>query len=273
MTNPNIAGGFGATVNARLLDPNGLKYQMSYPEDIRVFGLSFDTRPREGSRVYGEYSYRPNQPLGINASDLIAAFLNRGALSALNLAKGVLALPPGATFEGWDRYKVSMATLGAAQTWPNMLGAARLTLSGEIGWSHVYGLPDPGRLRYGRSDDYGLASVDGGPACVDNTAARKSCDRNGFITPNAWGYRFRLAATYPGAFFGAALVPSLFYGKDAKGNSYGGFFVEDRWVVRPAIRAEWRSVFAEISYTHTGGGAYNTLIDRDLLTLFTGIRF
>jgi polyribonucleotide nucleotidyltransferase len=40
---------------------------------------------------------------------------------------------------------------------PKALGADRLMLTGEFGWSRVGGLPDPGVLRYGRSDDYGTA--------------------------------------------------------------------------------------------------------------------
>jgi hypothetical protein len=276
VVNPNIAGaggGYGANVNARLVDPNGLKYQMVYAEDIKLHGASFDVRPTSALRLFGEYSYRPNQPLQINASDLIAAFLNRVPNSALQLDRGVLALPPGASFNGYDRYGVSLASLGAAHTWQSVAGASRLTLSGEVGWSHVHGLPDPGRLRYGRSDDYGLAQVTGGAPCVDNTAAQKSCATRGFVTSNAWGYRVRLAAIYPGALFGATLAPSLLVGQDVKGNSYGGYFLEDRWLIRPALRAEWRQYFAELQYTRTGGGAYNNQIDRDFVTLFTGFKF
>jgi hypothetical protein len=272
IVNPNINGGYG-NLNTRLTDPNGLKYRMVYPEDIHLYGVSVEAKPTQSLRVWGEVAYRPNQPLQISPSDLIAAFYQRSPLSALNLAKGTNALPPGASFDGWDRHGVSMVTLGSGMTWPNLAGAARVTLNAEIGYSHIAGLPDPGQLRYGRSEDYGTAAVTGGAPCIDNTVAQKSCAVDGFFTSNAWGVRARIAADYPGAFFGARLTPALFVAKDVSGNSYGGFFVEGRWLVRPTLRADWGMVYADLQLTMTGGGPYNNQIDRDYVTLVGGLRF
>ncbi len=70
---------------------------MIFPEDVKLFGVSVNSTPAPGLRIFGEASYRPNQPLGINASDLIAAFLTRAPLSALNLAKNTNAIAPGGT--------------------------------------------------------------------------------------------------------------------------------------------------------------------------------
>jgi len=103
VTNPNIGGGFGALATTRLTDPNGLKYSMLYAEDIELYGVSFDSALDKTTRVYGEFAYRPNQTLNLNASDLIAAFLTRSPTSALNLAKGTNAIAPGGTFDGYDR--------------------------------------------------------------------------------------------------------------------------------------------------------------------------
>ena len=46
-----------------------------------------------------------------------------------------------------------------------------------------------------------------------------------------------------------------------------------RSLFRPALRADWGPYFAEIQYWGTGGGAYNTLIDRDVLMMWAGVRF
>ena len=275
VTNPNVAGGYGVlgANPTRLTDPNGLRYAMLYAEDIRLYGLSAATALSPTARVYGEFTYRPNQPLGLNASDLIAAFLTRAPSTALQLARDTNAIAPGGTFDGYDRFKVSTLTLGGGKAWPEVAGASRLTLGAEFGWSKAGGLPDPGVARYGRSDDYGTDAVTAGAACVDNTVAKKACALDGFITSNAWGYRLRAAATYPGV-FGATLTPSLTFAHDVQGYSYDGTFVEGRKVFRPALRAEWgQRYFADLVYTRFGGGRYFNQIDRDNMALSGGVRF
>ena len=273
-TNPNVAGGYGSLATfTRLTDPNGLKYALIYPEDIRLFGLSFDSKVDQTLRAYGEIAYRPNQPITLNPSDLIDAFLRRLPTSVLNQAKNTNAIPPGGTFDGYDRFKVTTTILGTDKVFPAAWGAQRLTLSGELGWIHVAGLPDPRVLRYGRSDDYGIAAINGVP-CVDTTVAQKTCAYDGFVTSNAWGYRLRLAATYPGLVFGATVTPSLSFAHDVNGYSYDGSFVKDRKTLRPGVRADWgKKYFAEIQYARISGGAYNPQVDRDNLTLVAGLRF
>jgi hypothetical protein len=272
-TNANIAGGYGSLATfTRLTDPNGLKYGLVYPEDIRLYGVSFDTTLDPSMRVYGEAAYRPNQPLNMNAHDLIAAFLQRSPTSLLNLARNTNAIPPGGTFDSYDRFKVSTASLGFSKALFRVWGAA-LELSGELGWSHVNGLPDPGVMRYGRSDSYGGGAINGIP-CTDTTRARKACAHDGYVTANAWGYRARLAANYPGAFFGATLTPSLTLAHDVSGYSHDDTFVKDRVVLRSAIRADWsKRYFAEIQYARISGGAYNLQVDRDTATLVAGVHF
>ncbi len=273
-TNPNVAGGYGSLATfTRLTDPNGLKYALIYAEDIRLYGLSFDAKPDPSFRVYGEIAYRPNQPLNLNLSDLIAAFLVRAPNSALNLAKKTNAIAPGGAFDGYDRYRVTTASLGSRAVIPATWGAQRLTLSGELGWSHVGGLPNAGLLRYGRTDDYGVAAINGVP-CVDTTVAQKSCAHDGFVTRNAWGYRIRLAANYPAAFFGATLTPSLAFAHDVSGYSYDASFLNGRKTLRSGIRADWgKNYYAEAEYANTSGGEYNPQIDRDYLTFVVGVNF
>ncbi|MCX7172006.1 MAG: DUF1302 domain-containing protein [Proteobacteria bacterium] len=274
VTNANVAGGYGSLATlTRLTDPDGVKYASVYAEDIRLYGLSFDTKLDATMRIFGEIAYRPNQPLNVNPADLIAAFLTRSPTTALVLAKNTNAIAPGGIFDAYDRFKVATASLGANKVSANTWGAERLILSGELGLSHVAGLPDAARLRYGRSELYGVAAVNGFP-CADTSAAQKSCAHDGFITSNAWGYRARLSAIYPGTFFGGTLTPSLTLVHDVSGYSYDGTFLKDRKVLSPAIRASWgKKYFAEMQYTRFSGGAYFTLADRENLTLVVGINF
>lgn len=280
-TNANIAGAattaaaygtFNPVTNAltRLTDPNGSKYGLIYAEDIRLVGLSFDTRVDPSMRVYGELAYRPNQPLNLNSADQLAALLQRSPTAALNLARNLLAIPPGGSFDAYDRFKVTSATVGANKVFANALGAERVVLAGELGIIHVNGLPDPGVIRYGRSDIYGVAAING-QAC---TASAKTCAHDGFVTTNSTGYRLRLTANYPGALFGATLTPLLSFAQDVSGYSYDGTFFKDRRVFAAGLRAEWdKKYFAGLQYTQYSGAAYNTLIDRDNVVLAAGVKF
>lgn len=276
--NANINGGYGQLNPARgnyqrVTDPNGLKYQIVYPEDIKLYGLSFTTPIDPTANLWGELAYRPSQPVSINASALIEAFYSRSPNSALAKNRNVLAIAPGGTFDGYDNFKVTTASIGGNKTFPDVIGAASLTLGGEIGWSNVSGLPDPGVVPYGRSDAYGSARVNGVATCAENLAGNK-CALEGFVTSNAWGYRVRIAATYPGAFFGASLTPAIIFAHDVSGNSYDGVFLDGRWAITPAVRADWgNAYFAEVRYVATGGGAYNILADRDYISLVVGARF
>jgi len=274
-TNPNIAGGFGNALT-RLTDPNGVKYALIYPEDIHLFGLSFDTRRGQATRVFGEIAYRPNQPLSVNFADLADAFVARNPNSILNRpssGKAALALPPGATFDAYDRYAVTTASLGVNQGLPGMLGSQRVVLAAELGISHVANLPDASAMRYGRSEAYGVAAVPGVP-CTDSYPG-KTCSLEGFVTNNAWGYRARVASTYNEAFLGATLTPSLTVAHDVRGNSHDGTFLEGRVILAPALRAQWgRRYFAEVIYTRfTNAPAYSMLIDRDNVQIYTGANF
>jgi hypothetical protein len=274
-TNANIAGGFGNVVT-RLTNPNGVKYALMYPEDIRLFGLSFDTRRGQATRLFGEIAHRPNQPLSLNFADLADAFVVRNPNSLLNRpasGKSALALPPGATFDAFDRFNVTTATLGANQGLPGALGAQRIVLAGELAWSHVADLPSPDVLRYGRSDAYGVAAIPG-VACADSYPG-KTCAHDGFITRNAWGYRARIALTYNDVFFGASLIPSLIFTHDVDGYSYDGTFLENRKILRSGLRADWKGkYFGEIFYTRfSDNPRYSMLVDRDNVVLFAGANF
>lgn len=280
--NPNVGGTFGVinpvTGNfSRLTDPNGVKYALVYPEDIRLFGLSFDTRLGRATRILGEIAYRPNQPLTLNLADAADAFVSRNPNSLLNRpasGKNALALPPGAILDLYDRYKVTTATLGLNQGLPGVLGSQRVVAGVELGWSHVSELPDAGTLRYGRSDAYGIAQVPGFP-CTDSYPG-KTCALEGFVTRNAWGYRARIGSTYTNTFLGGAnLTPSVSLAHDVKGYSYDGTFLEDRMLYGPGLRADWgRTFFAEIQWTrYSNKPRYSMLIDRDNLVLSTGTTF
>jgi hypothetical protein len=74
-------------------------------------------------RVFGELAYRPNQPLNINGTDILTAFLLRAPNSLLQLQKNILAVPAGGSFDGYDRFAVTTLNLGTNKVFPKALGA------------------------------------------------------------------------------------------------------------------------------------------------------
>jgi hypothetical protein len=280
-------GLYHARMNGRMATPGGIKstraglpliagnadgknvsYFIEYPQGIALTALTFAHRREQGA-VYGELSYRPNNPIQLAAGDVLAAFISTTAASLLRA--DITALAPGAAYHAYDRYKTTQAQLGLLQEWTY----AGVPLNGmaEVVWKHVSALPDPAKRRYGRADVFGGGPVNG--ACtVSAPSAAKQCSLDGYVSPNAWAYRLRLDGRLANVMPALLLVPSLTFTHDAKGWSYDGAINEKRQALNLAVRAEYRQRYlAEIVFTPSWGGDYNALSDRDLLSLAVGIKF
>lgn len=249
-------------------DGQNVQYLTEYPEKVRLFGLSFDTKAAD-TAISGELSYRPNQPLGLNGTDLLNGFLSNTAASLLR--QDALRTAPGSIFHGYDRYKMIQAQLAASKPIAKVWGAETLTIGGEIGLRHFVSLPDPSERRYSRSTAYGLGPVAG--VCQAG-ASDTMCSSDGYVSANSWGYRLRAALRYPAALAGADLTPSVALAHDVKGWSHDGVFSEGRKMLTLALRGDYqKKYFADIAYVTSTGGRYDILRDRDYLSLAVGINF
>jgi hypothetical protein len=281
MNTTSVAPSYRMTVNstapASPAQPTNVSYGLIYPENVRVFGTSFTKKLGAAVGAYGELAYRPNQPISYNASDLLTAFVIRSPASLLALRKDVLSVPAGGTFDAYERFKVVTGSLGTNAVFAKALGADRVVMVAEVGFSHINDLPSQDFLRFGRGTAYGAAAYVGAngslTACADAVGG-KQCTTDGYTTSNAWGVRLLSSATYPDALAGAALTPSLLLAKDVRGYSYDGTFSQGRTVIRPGLRADWaRTHFVDLQYNRFVGGRYNLLVDRDYLSLVVGTRF
>lgn len=249
-------------------DGQNVRYQTEYADKVRVWGLSFDTKAA-GTNFFGEFTYRPNQPLGLNGTDLLNAFLSNTAPSMLR--QDAIATAAGGTFHGYDRYKQLQLQAGASRAFKDVLGADSLTLAGEVGIRRLPSLPDPGVRRYGRSTVYGLGPVSG--SCLAGSTA-VMCSEDGYATATSWGYRLRASARYPGLLAGADLTPSVSFAHDVKGWSQDGVFNEGRKIASLSLRADYQKrYFADLTYVTAWGGTYDNLTDRDYVALSVGYSF
>ncbi|WP_367237479.1 DUF1302 domain-containing protein [Pseudomonas sp. Rh2] len=289
-----------------LLDPVGglagqggvstARYYLEYPEDIRLYGLSFSTTVG-ATAVAGEISYRPNMPLSLNASDVsAAATLGAAATNPLVNAglpvfqTGFASSAYGSLINGYVRKPFTQAQVTLTRTIDQLtfIGADRLTLVGEVGYSHIadLGATDGSDLRFGRSSVYGngelstagsaplLGGISGNNLCrqVANSANPDQCNSKGFYTADSWGYRVRAMLEYADLIGGVVLRPSVSFAHDVEG--FGPTFNEGDKSVSIGVDAEYLNRYnLAISYTDYFGGDFNTNTDRDFLAVSLGVSF
>lgn len=253
------------------------RYFFEYPEDIRLYGLSFQVNVGT-TAVAGEFSYQPNMPLALNSTDLTYAALgiddNYGIVTPSAVQGGVAA--PGAYLVGYKRMPVSQVQLSAIHLIEQVAGAQRLALAGEIAYNRIMGLKSgPGELRFGRDSIYGLGEYDdpgfGAPCEVMNGSPRP-CNGKGYYTSGSWGYRMSASLDYSNIFAGINLSPEIAWSHDVEG--YGPNFIEGAKSVYLALNANYLNRYsATLSYTDFFGGRYNPNTDRDYVAFSVSASF
>ena len=250
-------------------------YVIDYPEDQKVFGVSFATNVG-GWAWSGEASMVQDLPIQINATDLLRAGLTNGGTNPFSGAFGAATVPTqfnqrvanapnNSIVDGFDRFDVTQIQNTFIKTFDRALGSSQVVFVGEVAAVFVDGLPDVrnGGIRYGRSPTFGSASQTG--------------DFNGFVTEFSWGYRMRTQATYRDVFLGIDLIPSIAWSHDVDGWSPepGQAFNEGRQSIGWGLGFEFdANTKASINYTtFTNAADYDVLRDRDFISLSASYSF
>lgn len=285
-----LPGPFAAL--APLLVAGNSNYFIEYPEDIRLYGLSFSTTLPTGTAWSGEISYRPNAPVQLNSTDILFAGVRPigGALTNASILNGV----PGQDLHGYERKEITQIQTTFTHFFDQVMGASRLTLVGEVGATYVGGLESRSEKRYGRDPVYGpgelpatggvntcanilnASTINGaGPGSPQNNRSR-NCENDGFTTSMSWGYRGRAIWEYNDVFAGVNLKPNVAWSHDVSGYSPGpgGNFEEGRKAVSLGVDAEYQNTYtASLAYTNFFDGKYTTVDDRDFVALSFGVNF
>lgn len=282
-------------------------YQMVYPEDQKLMGMSFATSTEGGASIGGEISYRPDAPIQWNAFELILAglalpssrlyqdrlaevggIITDGVTPAHNNAKHLA----GETLEGYDTMDIWQAQMTYIKFFDQVLGADRLALAAEVGATYVPDLPSLDDARYGRSGAYGLgdavgvdtiATAAGVDACEAGYGATKSganantdnCTDEGYVTQLSGGVRLRAGIDYNNAFAGVNMTPNIAISYD-KGNGPepGAQFIDERLTTALGVKFVYQNqTQVTVSYTNFEGGDYNTTKDRDNIALAASYSF
>ncbi len=270
---------------------------VEYPEDIQMYGMSFNTTLPGGVAWQGELSYRPNMPLQKDDVELLFA-----ALSPLNsvvpalianpalrfcsqLNPGCTSSPFGVDQRGWSRNKVSQLQMTFTKAFPTVLGAEQLALVGEVGATEVWDLPDPSVQRYeGEGTDTGggfdvtscgtyvtvpgVGQIPVPSTCPPGSLRNPQTLKGGFPTPFSWGYRVAARADYNSVFGSPiTLSPRIAFNHDVNGTTPGpgGNFLEGRKSGTVGVEANYlNKLVFDLSYTaFLGGGQFNQISDRD----------
>jgi len=264
---------------APLVVAGNSNYFMEYPEDIRLYGISFSTTLPTGTAWSGEVSYRPNAPVQLNSTDILFA-----GITPLNPNVSLLQGQPGGTINGYNRKEVTQLQTTFTHFVDQVMGASRVTLVGEIGMVHVGGLESSSNARYGRDPIFGPGPLPAGTCEALNTGSlggnanaknvSRYCENDGFTTSTSWGYRARVIWDYPDVFAGVNLRPSVAWSHDVDGYGPNGLFNEGNKAVSLGLNAEYQNTYtADLSYTDFFGGKYNTSTDRDFVALSFGMNF
>jgi hypothetical protein len=256
-------------------DGRNAAYFLEYPAEVDTFAVNGRAKLPTGTIVLSEITYRPNQPLMLNGTDLLNAFAS--SVAPTPLRTDAMNAPLGSVYPGYDRYQTLQFNLAAVQPLKGILGAQGGSIAGEFSVKHVFDLPDPSVRRYERSDIFGLGPVNG--SCAVGIAIGQSlpeyCNNGGYVTPTAVGMRLRGTLLYADVMTpGFNVSPTVTYGWDIKGWSYDGLLNEGRQFVILALRGEYKKAwFAEIAYAPTWGGKYNISRDRSYASLVVGAKF
>lgn len=242
------------------------RYIVEYPEDIQLFGVSFNTMlTKTGIALQGEYSFRKDMPLQVDDIELLFAALgpinpNVAQFNQVGDYTGqfVTYIP------GYILKDVSQIQMTASKLLGPTFGANQFALIGEVGMTYVHNMPKKSDLR-----------LDGPGTPISGNEALKDLHfgevepASRFADSTSWGYRVVGRLDYNNAIGAVTLSPRIAWQHDVQGTTPGpgGNFIEGRKAITFGIGADYQLRWgADLSYTNFfGAGRYNLINDRDII--------
>ena len=242
-------------------------YFLEYPEDIPLFGLSFNTvLGTSGWALQGEYSLRHDAPLQRAERTVLEEGL-APILRTLDPTRPDFVPPQEVpeyldeyaqdTVQGYIRRDVSQVQATATRVFGPTMGADGLVFLTEVALMHVHDMPD--------SDTEPLESPAGGVLTAPGAPNPEEADADA----TSWGYRVAARLDYNNAIGSINLFPYAQFLHDVSGNSPApsGPFVDGRTALTIGLRADYLSRWqADIGYTRYAGDG-NDLSDRDFVSV------
>lgn len=264
------------------------KAQAVYPEDIKLYGFSFNTNIGETS-VAGEIAYREDEPFQIDdVETLYAAFPEQLAaaglrpdLAGISQYDNVFGAPqPGDDITGFIKSDNIQAQATITHLFGPTLGTDNLVFLAEVGYVQLEDMPDPDFLRLEVPGTFRSGSLEPLRDADGNIVSTREGLHIGlsngpevdqsFATESAWGYRLLGIADFNNVFSGINLQVRGTFSHDVDGYTPNPMFLffEGRKSSSISFTFDYLSkLSATASYNaFWGGGAANGLSDRDFVS-------
>ena len=219
-------------------------YFTEYPENIELWGLSFNTDGPWGVAIQGEYSYRPKQPVQLAGTEILLT-----ALGVPNTVNPGAPLAAGTEIRGYREVEVHQAQVTFTKAFGPTWKADQFTVLTEVGYNHQ-NLPD--NLRF-NGPGAGL------PACGFITGgtllavSNGSCQSEGYATESSWGYRLVSRMDFENVIGAVGISPRVVLGHDV--NGVGPNFNQDTKALTLGLGFNYLQRWqADIGYTAFFGG-------------------
>lgn len=254
-----------------------------YPEDIKLYGLSFNTSLGE-TAFAGEFTFREDEPLQIDDVELLyAAMPEQLAIAGLRpefagisqMSKGDAAsvVGPGELAKGYIERNTSQLQFTATHLFGPSLGADSWAVVGEIGGVRINNMPEYDEIRLNVSGT-GRSGVIQGPGSSDysslHMALSNGPEQKSFATASSWGYRLIAKGDYFNLYNGINFSPRFVFSHDVNGNTPDPMFlfIEDRKSLGATMSFNYQNAWSlDVSYnSFWGGGDTNTFSDRDYVS-------
>lgn len=304
--------GFNGPLNPLGSEPlpfDTIKLFLEYPEDIRMYGVSFNTNVGSWS-LAGEYAYRPNVPVQVSLVDVVMAAGQPGfPRQDVVVAPGVATIPGarsitpdflsvyrgfdnsnplrdingGQRIQGFERLKVGQLGMTGLKTISssNPIGADQVIVLVEAGITHVIDMPDRDELQFEgyvlHKNSHASPGADGtGSGGVpDARRLNPTQQTDGFADDFAWGYRVLSRFEYNDVFAGVNFKPWLDWFHDVKGIAVGPMqnFIKGRQNFLVGTEFDFEGGWSGQLFYYGFMGDNNVIRDRDFLTFSLGYTF
>ncbi|WP_111979487.1 DUF1302 domain-containing protein [Algibacillus agarilyticus] len=248
---------------------------LEYPEDIKLYGFSFNTSIGE-TAFAGEIAHRQDEPLQLDDVELLYAAmpeqLANAGIPGFEAAAGISqieGIQSGDIAQGYIRRDTTQFQATVTHLLGPTLGADSVALLAEAGYVYIDDFPDgldqylngPGTARAGYDDfKQGVrGSLSGGH------------ETNPFPTEDAWGYRLVSKLTYNNVLGMVNVFPRAIFSHDVKGITPDPMFlfVEERKSGSLGVTIDYQNkLSADFSYNAFWGGVgtTNSFSDRDYVS-------
>ncbi|MGQ0700001.1 MAG: DUF1302 domain-containing protein [Panacagrimonas sp.] len=277
------------------------QYFLDYAEDIKLWGLSFDTEAFNLA-IQGEFVFRENQPVQVDLEDvLFTAFQPIFPRNDVVIAPGVATLAastraiptyltafrrgrpgevaPNSLVRGYERLKTLHSTIGFTKITGarSLFGADEAVYLLELSANYIPGLPSLNQIQFegpGTHTHFSPGIADTGDALKINPISN---GRDGYVTDLAYGYRFAALLRYTDVLYPRfALRPLLIFAQDLQGVAPGlaENFLEGRKVIVANLQGQYLGWRFDLIYSwFTGGGDAHVLRDRDAMGISVSYEF